>query len=130
MCATKFSSQTDASNLKNRGSRQPCITKRFVSISTRLIKGDTVRLIFLTCITMMTTKKMQYLKATSTTSFFSDGRMWVAWKYHIVDFSMERKRIIREGTSSWQNDMNMQLQTHFHANDWMINTKNTMFQLT
>ena len=32
----------------SRESRQPCIAKRFVSISTRLIKGDTVRLIFLT----------------------------------------------------------------------------------
>ena len=36
------------SNAQSRESRQPCITKRFVSISTRLIKGDTVRLIFLT----------------------------------------------------------------------------------
>ena len=68
VCATRFSSQPE---FKNRGSQQPCITKRFVSISTRLIKGDTVRLIFLTCITMMTKKKMQHLKATSTTSFFS-----------------------------------------------------------
>ena len=35
-------------NAQSRESHQPCITKRFVSISTRLIKGDTVRLIFLT----------------------------------------------------------------------------------
>ena len=126
--AQEYSLYNRSAEFKNRVSQQPCITKRFVSISTRLIKGDTVRLIFLTCITMTKKKKMQHLKATSTTSFF--GWLECGWFEDNLIFCLQSSYRENRMRSNVVTKRHEDAITNSFLRRWLNAKCKKMFQLT